>query len=144
MLEALVYISVANQTTGDQDIQDILAASERNNPVEQLTGALIFSGSMFCQLLEGSSENLDHRMLRIAADNRHSAVEILARSPTENRQFSSWSMAYRLIEGLAADELYAQLGWDNTIKKLLGAISQQHSIQSLTLVFAAVLGELQS
>ena len=144
MLEALIYISAANPEICDHDIQDILAAAERNNPAEQLTGALIFTGSTFVQLLEGSSLCLDAMMGRIASDGRHSAVIGLARGPIEQRQFPSWSMAYQDMDGLTADQLYRQLGWDNTVKKLLDAIPNQHSISSLTPIFADVFVELQS
>jgi len=144
MLEALVYISAANPEVGDRDIQDIRAAAERNNPAEQLTGALIFTGSTFVQLLEGSPICLDAIMGRIASDRRHSAVVGLARGPIEQRQFPSWSMAYQAMDGLVADQLHAQLGWDNTVKKLLDAIPHQHSINSLSPIFAGVLAELQT
>ncbi len=144
MLEALVYISAADPEIGDRDIQDILAAAERNNPAEQLTGALIFTGSIFVQLLEGSPVCLDAMMGRIVSDSRNSAVIGLARGPIAQRQFPSWSMAYQVMDGLAADQLHAQVGWDNTVKKLLDAIPYQHSINSLTPIFAGVLSELQS
>jgi len=144
MLEALVYISAANPEVGDKDIQDILAVAERNNSAVQLTGALIFTGSIFIQLLEGNPRSLDRTMDRIVSDGRHSSVIGLARGPIEQRQFPSWSMAYQVMDGVAADQLHAQVGWDNTVKKLLDAIPHQHSINSLTPIFAGVLRELLS
>lgn len=144
MLEALVYISAADQKVGVQDIQNILAVAERNNSAVQLTGALIFTGSIFIQLLEGNPRSLDRTMDRIVSDSRHNAVIGLARGPIVQRQFPSWSMAYQNTDGVAADQLHAQLGWDNTVKKLLDTIPHQHSITSLTPVFAGILTELQS
>ncbi len=144
MLEALVYVSAANPEIDSQDVENILAAAERDNPSHELTGALIFTGSLFVQLLEGQSEKLDYMMNRIIADNRHSAVIALARGSIDHRQFPSWSMAYQMVEGLAADELHSQIGWDNTVKKLLDTIPQQHSIKSLTPIFVNVLGELKA
>lgn len=144
MLEALIYISAADPEIGIQDIQDILVSAERNNSAVQLTGALIFTGSIFVQLLEGNPRSLDRTMERIVKDGRHRAVIGLARGPIQERQFPSWSMAYQVIDGLPADQLYAQIGWDNKVKKLLDSIPHQHSINSLTPMFAGVLAELQA
>ncbi|WP_262693610.1 BLUF domain-containing protein [Kordiimonas aquimaris] len=143
MLEALVYVSAANPEISDSDVEDILEVAKRNNFADQLTGALIFTGTLFVQLLEGNPRNLDQRMRSIVLDDRHSAVIALARGSITQRQFPSWSMAYRAMDGLTADRLHAQVGWDNSVKKLLDTIPYQHSINSLTTIFESILDELQ-
>lgn len=143
MLEALIYVSAANAPLNDGDIQDILAVAGRNNPAEGLTGALIFSGSIFVQMLEGTPINLDDMMRRIVADDRHNAVVVLARDSIQRRHFDGWSMAYRQIEGLVADELHRQIGWDNTIKKLLDSVIEQQSMESLAAVMEETFKNLK-
>ncbi len=143
MLEALIYISAANPTVVQRDIDDILEVAQRNNLIEELTGALIFSGTTFFQLLEGPAGNLNGMMRRIKADTRHGAVAIIAQEPIEQRRFKGWSMAYRKVESLAADTLHTQIGWDNSIKKLLDTIPKDRSIAELTSVIANLIEELE-
>lgn len=143
MLEALIYVSAAKPSVEDGDIQDILTVAEQKNREEGLTGALIYSGSIFVQMLEGSRMGLDAIMQRITNDDRHSAVIVLARDDIEQRQFSDWSMAYQSMKGLAAEELYQQIGWDNKLKKLLDTATQKTTISSLSAVFASTLEDLK-
>lgn len=76
------------------EIQDILEASRRNNTLERVTGALIYNGEAFAQVLEGPRDALDLSYAKIRFDPRHSHVIELAAGYVEERQFCEWSMAY--------------------------------------------------
>ncbi len=139
MLESLIYISAADPSIKKQDIDNILASALRNNLAEDLSGALIFSGSIFVQILEGPASNLDDMMYRIKADHRHDAVTVMAREEIAYRRFANWSMAYRNVDGLAADELHVQFGWDNTIRCLLDSVRSEQSLSVLSENVAGIL-----
>lgn len=143
MLEALMYISVADSGITQKDIDNILHKAVRKNRREDLTGALIFSGSIFIQILEGHPDSLDAIMDQLKKDKRHHAMTLLSREPITHRRFASWSMAYRSVTGLAAEELHAQFGWDNAIKKLLDCIPLDRPLSSLSDSIAGIVEKHQ-
>ncbi|MCD2451366.1 BLUF domain-containing protein [Methylicorpusculum oleiharenae] len=94
----LVYIS-RNEISGDEatvrrEIDQILASARVKNPIENITGALMFNAGCFAQVLEGSHDEIQNTFERIQCDPRHSHVVILAFEPASERSFSNWSMAY--------------------------------------------------
>jgi hypothetical protein len=72
-----------------------------------LTGALLFTGGHFAQLLEGPEEALRALVSRIECDDRHDRMSMLLDRPSPSRHFASWSMA--LVEAPGADDLIEQL-----------------------------------
>ena len=75
-------------------IHGMLASSRRNNPRADVTGALMFNGGCFAQVLEGSSSNVEHVFERIQQDDRHGDVSVLSFSPVASRHFGNWSMSF--------------------------------------------------
>ena len=97
-LTRLVYYS-RNLIPGSEpevaaEIQQILAASRRNNARVDVTGALMFNRGCFAQILEGPRAALEETFERIQRDRRHAAVVVLEYAPVETRAFPSWSMAF--------------------------------------------------
>ena len=64
----LVYISSA---VGRVDTADILRTSRRNNAEVGVTGALMFNGGAFAQVLEGPRRGVESTFERIQRDQRH-------------------------------------------------------------------------
>lgn len=98
----LAYIS-KNSIKGTPDetkdeIRDILAAAHRNNPEKGVTGALLYSGGYFCQVIEGPQDVLEELFESIQMDNRHQDVTVLHFEPIESRGFNEWAMALAGIE----------------------------------------------
>ena len=94
----MVYCS-RNRILGTQEevhaeIDSILLASRRNNQAADLTGALLFNGNAFAQVLEGSRDAIDLAYARIRFDPRHSDVLVLEQAYQLGRYFPSWAMAY--------------------------------------------------
>jgi len=77
-----------------QEIHAILEASRRRNAANQVTGALLFTGSGFAQVLEGPRDVVEETFERIGLDPRHADVVVLSFTPTEQRSFPQWSMAF--------------------------------------------------
>jgi hypothetical protein len=98
----LAYIS-KNSIKGTQaeiaeEIKDILAAAHRNNPSKGITGALLYSGDYFCQVIEGPADVLEELFETIQMDDRHGDVTVLHFEPIEARGFSEWAMALAGVE----------------------------------------------
>ncbi len=68
--------------------------SQHNNNKVSVTGALLFNGGSFAQVLEGPRKAVETTFERIQRDPRHSDVSVLQCEPVEARGFSNWSMAF--------------------------------------------------
>ena len=75
-------------------VAQILATSQRNNAEVGVTGALMFNGGAFAQVLEGPRQGVERTFERIQRDQRHGDVTVLECGPTEARGFTNWSMAF--------------------------------------------------
>lgn len=98
----LAYIS-KNTIKGSPDeikeqLRTILASAHKNNPAKGITGALLYSGGYFCQVIEGPQEVLEELFETIQMDDRHGDVTVLHFDPIEARGFSEWAMALAGIE----------------------------------------------
>ncbi len=138
----LAYIS-KNSIKGTPDeikdeIRDILAAAHRNNPEKGVTGALLYSGGYFCQVIEGPQDVLEELFESIQMDNRHSDVTVLHFEPIESRGFNEWAMALAGIEdtmrfdidGVLAskDELKMKETGHNLVSVLDQMVKQHQSV----------------
>lgn len=101
----LFYISRSLATP--EQVEQIVARSRDRNRLRGVTGALLFTGGHFAQLLEGSAEALTATMAAIEADARHEAVTRLIEGEIKQRRFAGWTMA--LVEAPGADDLIQQL-----------------------------------
>lgn len=91
---SVIYVSVADPLLSTTDIDAILVAARRNNARDELSGALIYNGHNFMQLLEGAAESVDTCLATIAGDARHSGMVEIRRRQIEVREFAGWSMLY--------------------------------------------------
>ena len=96
-LQELIYTSLAIPNASHENVEDILAASQRNNTQYDVTGLLLFDGDRYIQILEGSAENIDKIYDAIAKDKRHHGVELIHRGEIEGRAFTDWRMAYEAL-----------------------------------------------
>ena len=88
----ILYVSQPAYNIKDQQVQEILASSRRNNPGLGLTGVLIYGGGLFMQVLEGPDANVLRMYTRILDDKRHLDSQIVHISPSTERIFPKWSM----------------------------------------------------
>ena len=97
-LYRLVYASKNLFDGSDADaraeVDQILAASRRNNARSDVTGALMFNGGAFAQVLEGPQRGVEETFERIQRDIRHGDVTVLECGPVAGRGFDTWSMAF--------------------------------------------------
>ena len=92
MLVRLMYASRAVPAVDHEELVTILRQSKGHNPTIGVTGVLCFSGGIFLQVLEGGRSAVNRLYNRIAADPRHTDVEVLLYEEIGERRFASWSM----------------------------------------------------
>lgn len=124
-LLSLLYISRSTSPpdAATDNVEAIVAIARARNPDLRLSGALLFTGEHFAQVLEGPPASIDHLMARIVHDRRHDSIMVVARRPIVARQFGDWSMAYsgpsqfvarhvtRLLTDPAASEQARAAAW---------------------------------
>lgn len=94
---SLLYMSHSNiaDEQANQEVQALNHKSVIINKREDITGVLIFTGTHFCQLLEGPRDAVYDRIDRIRRDSRHSDVWVVLQETITARRFAGWSMGYR-------------------------------------------------
>ena len=97
-LKSLIYTSWAKPGLLPEDVDSILESARINNPLQGLSGVLIFNGAQFMQILEGVEPAIDELVARLKNDQRHSNISVRDDRRIERRSFASWSMAYVMLE----------------------------------------------
>lgn len=94
---SLLYVSYNRivDEQSDQEVQAIADKSVISNKSKNITGALIFTGTHFCQFLEGPDDAVASLMDTIRVDHRHSDIWVVYQEAATDRRFASWSMAYK-------------------------------------------------
>lgn len=112
-LHRAIYVSRATAGCGDFDdlVEAIVAVSRRNNARVGVTGLLLASGGAFIQVLEGPRRALSERLVAIARDPRHQAMDLLGSGPVDGRLFGRWTMMARSVSPDAAELLDAMNGY---------------------------------
>ena len=93
---SLLYVSESTLDPGEAEkaVCEIVSAATTANCGFDITGALIFTGQHFAQLLEGEPGQVDALMESINRDARHRNVKVVNRTDIEEREFDLWAMAY--------------------------------------------------
>lgn len=95
-MERLLYISESRIDHLDANSfeAEVVIASRSRNVGLGLSGALLFTGTHFAQILEGPEASLDAMMHSLQADDRHENIIVIERSAIDIRRFADWQMAY--------------------------------------------------
>ncbi len=107
MLYRYIYLSSAIEPMTQEDIEQILAASRRNNTPAEITGLLVYHDGHFLQVIEGPKEAVTHCVARIKQDPRHDTIFRLSSGPVAQRAFPDWRMGFAHPEDLSADVRHA-------------------------------------
>lgn len=141
-LMQLAYISKSS-IQGDlkyveEQIASILAVAQKKNAERNITGALLYSGGYFCQVLEGGEDDISELFETIQMDDRHTEVTVLHFEPLQERGFTEWAMAFAGleasmrfdIEGIKAskDELQMRETGYHVASTLSQLVSQHQSL----------------
>ncbi|MEV7800125.1 BLUF domain-containing protein [Microbacterium foliorum] len=96
-LVSLVYCSSATHPFSEQELADLLAVSRARNSARDITGMLLYRGSEFVQILEGTRSDVESLMEIIGRDRRHEDVRVLIEEPLHERRFAEWTMGYQSL-----------------------------------------------
>ena len=94
-LYSLTYTSRASPSLTAGDVDSIHRSALTYNPLDGITGLLVFNGIGFMQNIEGGESSIDDLVKRLMIDNRHSDFVIRDRRKIGERSFYNWSM-YRI------------------------------------------------
>ena len=94
-LRRFLYVSELAPAMPSTVVGQILRQSREHNHRLKLSGALLFDGERFCQLLEGKPDTTQLLMRRIEQDTRHCNVKLLldTLSPAP-RMMMQWRCGY--------------------------------------------------
>jgi hypothetical protein len=94
MLVRLMYASRAVPAVDAEELHAILRQCKAHNATLGITGLLCacLDARVFIQVLEGGRTAVNRLYNRIAADARHTDVELLAYQEISERRFAGWSM----------------------------------------------------
>jgi len=106
----LVYYSIANPDFTEPDMLHMLEHARKSNAEKEITGCLLYHKGVFVQLLEGERQRVESLYERIASDNRHNHVTLLAADRKGKRHFSTWNMAFVPLNENEASALARQIG----------------------------------
>ena len=92
----LTYVSECRIPPTDltAEIDAIRAIAEQRNQENEITGALLFTGTRFVQTLEGEIGRVDGLLAAIGRDQRHARLATVDRHAVTARNFARWSLSY--------------------------------------------------
>jgi hypothetical protein len=93
MLVRLIYASRSDEVITTKLVENILSASQVNNPNNGISGLLCYSDHVFVQALEGGREEVNRLFQLLAKDPRHHDVTMLQYQEIVQRRYANWSMA---------------------------------------------------
>jgi len=104
-LLSIAYVSASVSPMSEEDIREILTQARANNERTELTGALLYHGGRFAQILEGPAEAVAARFDVISADPRHRVLQKVREVIIPERQFPEWTMGFKAHDDDAATRL---------------------------------------
>ncbi|GAC20341.1 BLUF domain-containing protein [Paraglaciecola arctica] len=109
----LIYVSDFSRELNQQDFDDILAVSTKNNYEQDITGFLVVNGQNFFQVLEGSKKHVFTLLEAIRRDPRHQNLRVIISEIIEKRDYPNWSMGF-------------VCNWDNDLSDDLKSVLTQY------------------
>ena len=91
-LTCVTYTSLARLDLQASDLEDIHRTARDQNALDGVTGLLVFNGTHFLQIIEGSERAIEDLVERLRRDARHTGFEIRERRKVDARSFPEWPM----------------------------------------------------
>lgn len=110
----MIYTSEARTNFSPAELQELLLIARRNNDRDAITGMLLYEDGTFLQVLEGENDVVEATYQRIAADNRHHKIMLIARFEVDHRSFHDWEMGFFDASG---GKLLQLPGYSNFLSK---------------------------
>ena len=91
-MRRVVYLSRSLVQADDAVLDAIVDVSVRRNAAVGIGGILWSGRGEFVQALEGGHDEVQATLQRIAADARHTDLEIICDCTVQSRMFGAWAM----------------------------------------------------
>ncbi len=111
-LIALVYRSKKTKVLSQDELEDLVALSAKNNRSLVLSGFLISTSNEYYQYLEGHPSDLEAVMEKIVRDPRHTDLKSYS-FPIKKRICRSWNMR------LASESRWENIGYLDLIRSMI-------------------------
>jgi hypothetical protein len=82
------------------DAEEIARDAATKNAANGVTGVLVYTPSLFIQVLEGQQHDVEATFARIEKDPRHQQLRVLAAQEVDASEFDAWAMVARRIRSL--------------------------------------------
>jgi len=76
------------------ELEAIVKSARARNALLGVTGALLYSGGCFEQVIEGDRASVESIFESVSTDRRHFDVTIVHYAPIQQRSFDGWPMAF--------------------------------------------------
>lgn len=93
-LHEVIYTSLETEPFDTPSLERLLDRSRERNRPAGITGMLLYHEGEFLQVLEGPEQAVQDTFNRIAADPRHTNIQVIIRRPVVARSFDHWSMGF--------------------------------------------------
>lgn len=114
MLKYISYVSEQSHNISENEIEKLLEKSRERNSTKGITGILIYFEGVFTQFLEGPEQEIDSLYKKIRVDRRHSNLRELFTGDATDRFYADWSMAYKSLDQLKAQEITGYRPFDKS------------------------------
>lgn len=130
----VIYVSSAIAPFSENQLDELLATSRRNNLATDITGLLLYKDGNFMQTLEGPDQAVQELMAKIRSDPRHHHFTTLMEGPILERSFGNWTMGFRKITRETPIEVPGYSQSDEL--SLMSSPFLQNPLRSLALLLA--------
>lgn len=97
-LKSLTYTSLATMDLSSEDLTAIHRTALKLNSLDGLTGLLVFNGTHFLQIVEGTETAVNDLLARLRSDSRHFGLEVRDEREVGYCSFPDWSMELVKVE----------------------------------------------
>ncbi|WP_298541329.1 BLUF domain-containing protein [uncultured Aquimarina sp.] len=97
MWQTISYVSTANQSLTNAEVNELFKFVKLNNDNQNITGILMYSDGNFFQVLEGKPNLIQDLYKKILLDTRHyNVIKIFDRAIT-NCSFSEYHSSFKVL-----------------------------------------------
>ena len=94
MLRRIAYVSFPSADLAPAEISRIFQASRANNEANGITGVLVYTGSDFAAVCEGTHDAIEALWRKLAADPRHHGITRFLDESIERPWFGAWRIGF--------------------------------------------------
>lgn len=97
-LTSVTYTSLARLDLEASDLEAIHRTAREQNALDGITGLLVFNGTHFLQIIEGTEGAIEDLVAKLRRDPRHTGFEVRDQRKVDRRSFPGWSMELVRVE----------------------------------------------